>query len=170
MAYVCIWLEFEPFVDNLSFLDQSYIAVYVSSWAVPMTIYALAFLLLAFGLVLKYFGVGKEPLFLRLFYMAIGLFFVALLVRLPVGFILDSHLEKKGYSYCSWYVPSGKVRPGVWVRSPEYCIEQAGVVRRPLMDWIQALPDSGRNVTPTEVRLKALEMLAAYEAGERFLD
>lgn len=170
MSYVILMLGLGSFVENMKLLKQQAVAVYISSWAVPMAVACPAFMLLAFGLLLKVVGRDKGALYTGAFNLAVGIGVVAILVRLPIGLMLDKNLEDAGYTYCYWYTSPANFSPQVWVRSPEYCVEQTGVVRRPLMDWIQALPEGGNNVTPAEVRLKALEMLAAYEAGERFLD
>ncbi len=170
IAGVILMLGLGNFLNNFQLFEQYAIAVYASSWALPMAIASPVFILLAFCLVLRLVGKDKGRLYTNTFNLAVGIGVVAILVRLPMGYMIESRLKEEGYSYCFWYTSPANFRPQVWVRSPEYCIEQTGVIRRPLMDWLQALPDGGRDVTAQEVRAKAMEMLEAYEAGERFLD
>ena len=170
MSYVILSLGLGNFIQNMKLLEQHAVAVYVSNWALPMAIACPAFVLFAIALLLKVVERDKGPHYSRLLNLAVGFGVVAIIARLPMGFILDNHVEEEGYSYCYWYTSPANFRPQVWVRSPEFCVEQTGVIRRPLMDWLQALPNGGRDVTHTAVREKALEMVKAYEKGERFLD
>lgn len=168
---VSFWLLFLPdLIFSQSLINAESIAVHMSVWWVPALIGSPMFLLLAYGFLLKIFEKDKGRQFQYVTNAAIAFALIAMVVRVFSGFVVDDRLGAKGYSKCIYYTAPANFSPTAWVRAPEYCIEQTGVIRRPLMDWLQALPNGGRDVTASEVRAKAMEMLEAYKAGERFLD
>lgn len=168
---VGLWLLLFPdMVFNQSLIEARSIAVQVSVWWAPALIGSPMFVLIAYGFILKIFEKDQGKQFQYVANAAIVFVLIAMVVRVFSGFVIDSRLADQGYSKCIYYTAPANFSPTAWVRAPEYCIEQTGVIRRPLMEWLQALPNAGRDVSAEEVREKAQEILAAYEAGERFSD
>lgn len=154
------------FVNNWNAIHGGALAVSLSPWVVPASIGSLVLLLVAWALLLRLVDKDTGPHYQHVLYAATIVGVVAILVRIPMGFVLDSYLGSKNYSFCSWYTSASNFSPPVWVREPQYCVENSSHVQKVLMDWIESRPNGGRDVAVDEVRQKAAELMEAHAAGE----
>ncbi len=162
-----VWLTyFKDFVLNVKLLGQGAAAVSLSAWAVPLAFCSPALISLAFGLLLRLFDKDQGKSFQYTTNAAIMFGLLAIAIRIPSGFVIDSYAASKGYSYCHWYTPPANFSPPVWVREPQLCIEQTGHIRKMLFSWMQAQPHGGRDLTRLDVQQKVAELNAAHAAGE----
>ncbi len=99
--------------------------------------------------------------------IAIAFAVTAILVRIPYGFFITEYVEQKGYILCPYYSSPALMSPQVWVRDQQYCIANTGSIRKPLLEWLDSLPESKLAIPATAVNQKAKELLEAFDRQER---
>ncbi|MDN3638776.1 hypothetical protein QWY82_08150 [Simiduia curdlanivorans] len=166
IVYVILFMTLPQFIQNWKLLQEASLVVALSPWAIPAAMATTVFLILAWALVLRLIDKDTGKHYERTVHVAIILSIVTIVVRLPMGFILDGYLTSKNYSYCYWYTPPANFSSPVWVSKPQFCIEQTGHIRKMLVEWLQAQPNGGRDLSLLDVQQKVAELNAAHKAGE----
>lgn len=100
------------------------------------------------------------------FCMKIIICFGALFIvsRIAYGFVIETFLEGRGYNYCYSYsgVSAGSVN--IWVKDPNFCVKNSGVVRKKTLDWIDYQVANQQQPTPNEVHIAVQKLLEEYQA------
>lgn len=160
---VILFIRGQSFFANIFKLHEQSIAIEASNWDVPMFLALPCFISLIAALVLRLIDLDTEKRIQRCVGVAVIFALLSIAVRIPYGFALRYYMESLSYSSC-WPLTSPSIMaPTLWVRNSGYCIEDAGSVRKPLLQWIDGLPNGGANVTPNEVRTKAEALLRAFD-------
>jgi hypothetical protein len=99
--------------------------------------------------------------------VAIAFALLAIVARFLLGFSISHYMESKGYTSCPYYSSPALMSSRIWVRSSDYCVENSGSVRKPLLNWFDSLPEFGRNVSQKDVQQKVDQLLKEYDRRER---
>jgi hypothetical protein len=166
-VYVLLVMRGASFLANISNLQNQHIYVAVSSWDIPAFIGLPCFVVLIAVLILRMKNGVSEVLIQKLLKVAIAFALIAIVVRVLTGFSIPNYLESKGYTYCPYYGSPALMSANIWVRSPEYCVENSGSVRKQLLNWFDSLPEFGRNISQADVRQKVGQLLAEYDQREQ---
>jgi hypothetical protein len=126
-------------LQNIERLERGHIYVSVSNWDIPAFVSLPCFLALIFALTLRLVRAASEKRIRVCVKVAFGAALVAIMVRLPYGFVVSNYMGAHGYTSCWQYSSQSIMGPVVWVRN------------------------SGKEVTPDEVRLKIDELLKNWE-------
>ncbi|MBB3167400.1 hypothetical protein [Simiduia aestuariiviva] len=165
IAYRIVFIGLPEFIRNIGLINSRASVVALSPWAIPLVLAAFVFIFMAWGLLLRLLDKEKGKSFQFTVNGAIAMSVAALVIRLPMGYLIDNYLESRNYSYCYWYTPPANFSPPVWVREPQLCIEQTGHIRKMLFKWIQSQPHGGRDLTVEELQQKVAELDMAHAAG-----
>jgi hypothetical protein len=148
-------------VNSISSLQQNYITASVNHWDLPIFFTFPGLLALIVICFLRLVDLDTQDRIDACMKVVIVIGFLFLAVRIPFGFIASSYMESKGYTYC-YYLTSAAARSDqVWVRDPDYCIDDTGAIRIELLEWLHETQDAGLDPTPQEVRIKADELFRA---------
>ena len=168
--YAILVLRGKSFLANISNLQNNHIYVAVSSWDIPAFISVPCFIALMAILILRMRNRVPEVLIQSLLKVAIAFALLAIVVRILLGFSISHYMESKGYTSCPYYSSPALMSSRIWVRSSDFCVENSGSVRKPLLKWFDSLPAFGRNVSQKDVQQKVDQLLREYDQreGERF--
>ncbi|GAB2525673.1 hypothetical protein GCM10008940_30490 [Microbulbifer agarilyticus] len=76
---------------------------------------------------------------------------LAIVIRLPIGYLNSNYLYSAGYSPC-WELSSPSLMaPTVWVSNSGYCIPDSASVRGEILDWLDTQFGAGNLITPKEM-------------------
>ncbi len=165
--YAILVLRGESFLANISNLQNNHIYVAVSSWDIPAFISVPCFIALMAILLLRMRSRVPEDRIRRLLKVAIAFALLAIVARFLLGFSISHYMESKGYTSCPYYSSPALMSSRIWVRSSDYCVENSGSVRKPLLNWFDSLPEFGRNVSQKDVQQKVDQLLKEYDRRER---
>ncbi len=165
--YVILVLRGKSFLANISNLQNNHIYVAVSSWDIPAFISVPCFIALMVILMLRMRSKVPEDRIRRLLKVAIAFALLAIVARFLLGFSIFHYMESKGYTSCPYYSSPALMSSRIWVRSSDYCVENSGSVRKPLLNWFDSLPEFGRNVSQKNVQQKVDQLLKEYDRRER---
>lgn len=141
----------QALVDGLGRISEGHIYVAVSNWDIPVLVGLPCFLSLIVIMILRLIGYKSHATVQKLLNFSVVSAVVALLIRLPVGYLNSSYLHSAGYSPC-WELSSPSLMaPTVWVSNAGYCIPSSASVRGEVLDWIDAQIKTGNHPTPNEM-------------------
>jgi hypothetical protein len=149
-------------IEGISSLRQNEISVNVNYWAFPVFFTYPGLLALIVVFFLRLVDLDTQDRIDACMKVVIVSGFIFLAVRIPYGFIASSYMESKGYSYCYYLTSASAKSDQIWVRDPDYCLDNTGVIRTDMLDWLHETQDAGLDPTPQEVRTKAKELLRVY--------
>lgn len=148
---VLVFYRGRAFIDGLRRISDGHIYSSISNWDIPVFFSLPCFLSLIAILVLRLIGYGSEATIQKLLKVSVVSAVVAILVRLPIGYLNSSHLYSAGYSPC-WELSSPSLMaPTVWVSNSGFCIPSSASVRGEVLEWIDAQVKSGNSPTPNEM-------------------
>jgi uncharacterized membrane protein len=150
-------------LQNIERLERGHIYVSVSNWDIPAFVSLPCFFALIVALTLRLVRAASEKRIQVCVKVAFGAALVAIMVRLPYGFVVSNYMGAHGYTSCWQYSSQSIMGPVVWVRNTGYCVENSGSVSRELLEWLDNNSNSDNEVTPDEVRLKIDELLKNWE-------
>jgi hypothetical protein len=148
-------------IETISSLKQNDITVSVNYWDFPILFTFPGVLALTVICFLRLVDLDTQERIDACMKIVIIFGFIFLAVRLPYGFIASGYMESQGYSYCYDFTSAAARSDQVWVRDQAYCIDDAGVIRIELLEWLNETQDAGLDPTPQEVRIKADELFRA---------
>lgn len=144
----------KPFVESFSRIEGGHIYVEVSNWDIPVFASIPCFFALISILILRFVGFNKEVVIQRLLKLSVISALIAILIRLPIGYLNAAYLGAAGYSPC-WQLSSPSLMaPTVWVSNSGYCVAHSGSVRRKALEWVDTQVDAGLRPTPKELENK----------------
>lgn len=148
---VLVFYRGQAFIDGLGRISGGHIYLAVSNWDIPIFLSLPCFLSLIAILMLRFIGGKSEAAVQKLLKVSIASAVVAILIRLPVGYLNSSYLYSAGYSPC-WELSSPSLMaPTVWVSNSGYCIPSSASVRGEVLGWIDAQIKSGNRPTPNQM-------------------
>ena len=156
---VIVVLKGNSHLENIDKLNSGNIAVAVSNWDIPVFLSLPCFVSLIIALCFRFANQASEKRISACVKIALIFAIMAIIVRIPYGYLASHYMRNKGYSPC-WEFSSPSIMGDiVWVRNSGYCVENSGSVRKELLAWIDARPNAGKDVSPVEVRAKAEALL-----------
>ncbi len=146
-----IYFRGHAFIDGISRVNDGHIYVSISNWDIPVFISIPCFLSIIAILILRLVGRGAESTVQKLLKFSFVAALIAIVVRLPIGYLNSTYMYSAGYSPC-WELSSPSLMaPTVWVSNSGYCLPEAAGVRGEVLEWIDAQFRSGVRPTPREV-------------------
>ncbi len=160
---VIVVIRGNSYLENIDKLNSGNIAVAVSSWDISIFLSLPCFVALIIALCFRLANQVSERRIGMSIKIALIFAIIAIVVRIPYGYIASHYMRDKGYSPC-WEFSSPSIMGDiVWVRNFDYCIENSGSVRKELLAWIDARPNGGKDVSPVEIRTKTEALLNLFD-------
>ncbi len=166
-VFAIIVLRGSSFIKNLDKLNQKAIAIEASNWDIPIFIALPCFIALIFALVLRLIDQDQDSRIRACINVALIFAAISIVVRIPYGYAVSNFLAGKNYSKCWEFSSPSMMSPTIWVKNSGYCIENSGSVRKEIIAWLDTLPNSGKGITPNDVRDKTQTLLETYDLKQR---
>ncbi|MFD2097157.1 DUF1240 domain-containing protein [Corallincola platygyrae] len=155
----------QGFSESRAQLASSHIYVSISSWDLPCLVGIPCCIVVTAILSLRLFNQATEKRLNFLINAAVLLAIPSILLRLVYGFYVSYEMNQRGYFNCWAYSSPSIMSNAVWVKSPGYCIDNSGQVRKEVLRWL----DGFGSATPSidEVEKHVIEMQIAWEEDQR---
>ena len=72
---------------------------------------------------------------------------------IPFNTYVESSIEKRGYSYCSWYTAPSFRAPDVWLKNEELCLQDGSVIIDDIADWFERKNQQGIEPSVDELKV-----------------
>ncbi|MCP4059660.1 hypothetical protein CWB68_08440 [Pseudoalteromonas sp. S979] len=71
---------------------------------------------------------------------------------IPFNAYIESSIEKRGYSFCSWYTAPSFRAPDVWLKNDELCLQDGSVIISDIVDWFEKKNQQGIEPSVNELK------------------
>ncbi|MEL0649200.1 hypothetical protein V6248_17370 [Pseudoalteromonas agarivorans] len=72
---------------------------------------------------------------------------------IPFNNYIESSIEKRGYSFCSWYTAPSFRAPDIWLKNDELCLQDGSVIISDIADWFERKNQQGIEPSVDELKV-----------------